>query len=263
MTNEALNEGTGRLASRWTRLASLSLLLSSAGALTLVVAILGFGVKTEGEQWFVLIFTMVPLIGAVLVNGREWWWKIAGIVTGLFTAMGLIWTAFGLTRPASFFDFVPATLVVPGALIGLGASVAAIVRRNRLTASDEKPERTWIRGMLVAVAVLVGASSLFTVAAKRTVDSSEASAGVRLRDFEFDRPAYDLLGASTVYVRNDDPFFHTFTVDELGIDVGLNPGSQALIRIPARPGNYLLYCRPHANKDDPVDKGMSARLRVL
>jgi plastocyanin len=261
MTDEAVTSA-GRLAARWTRTASLGLLLSAGGSLVLVAAILAFGVSSEGGPWFGLVFTMIPLIGGLLVNGEEPRWKVVGIISSFLTAGALFWTAFGLSRPSSFFDFVPAVLVLPGALIGLGASIATLLRRDRLTAADDRPERTWIRTMLVVAAAAVGLSSLLTVVSRKSADLAKANAAVRMADFEFDGASYDWLGDTTVYVRNDDPFFHTFTVDELGIDVDLSPGSAALVRIPARPGTYLLYCRPHADKDDPVDKGMAASLRI-
>lgn len=265
MTEPAITHpDTARLAARWTRLASLGLLLAAAGALTLVVAILAFGVQAEGEQWFLLAFTMIPLIGALLVNGRGWAWKIGGIVTGFVTAGALFWTAFGLARPASFFDFVPATLVMPGALLGFGASIAAIVRRKTATGAGEKPESRWIKSVLVVAGTAVLLSGLATIFTKRTANPAGVTTyGIRMSDFEFDRPAYDIIGGTTVFVRNDDPFFHTFTVDELGIDVDLGPGSQALVKIPARPGTYLLYCEPHVDKQDAADKGMAATMRVL
>lgn len=259
---EAAQPAAGRLAARWTRVASLGLLLAAAGSLLLVSSLLLFDVNAEGEQWFLLIFTVVPLIAALLVNGAGWWWKIAGILAGFMTSMALFWTVFGLSRAGSFFEFVPAVLVMPGALTGAVASVAAIVRRNRATAAGERPERTVIRVMLGIAATAVLLSSALTVLTKTSADPAKADFSMRMRDFEFDHVSYDLRGGSAVWVRNDDPYFHTFTVDELGVDVGIGPGSSVLIDIPARPGSYLLYCKPHADLKDPSDKGMVATLVV-
>jgi plastocyanin len=249
--------------SRWTRVASLGLLLSAAGALTLVVAVLAFGVDSEGGPWFVLVFTSIPLLGAFLVNGTAVRWKVVGIVAGFLTAGALFWTAFGLVRPTSFFDFVPAVLVLPGALVGLGASVAALLRRDTEAARNARGEQAWLRAMLTVAGVAVLGSSLLTVVSRRSADLSKANFAVRMADFEFDRSTYELVGGTTLYVRNDDPFFHTFTVDELRIDVSLDPGSSALIKIPPQSGIYFLYCRPHVAKDDPTNKGMASTLRVL
>ena len=49
-------------------------------------------------------------------------------------------------------------------------------------------------------------------------------------------------------VRNDDPFLHTFTVDELGIDIELLPGSSQIVELPATAGTCTYYCIPHSER---------------
>jgi plastocyanin len=64
-------------------------------------------------------------------------------------------------------------------------------------------------------------------------------------------------------VRNDDPFLHTFTVDDLDIDEAMSPGSEELIEIPSEPGTYVVYCRPHtSDPDDPSSDDMTATLTI-
>jgi len=109
-------------------------------------------------------------------------------------------------------------------------------------------------------------SAVVTFVARSTADVSRADAQVALEDFSFDvGDAEGLIveGGDTVYVANEDPFRHTFTVDDLGIDVAFGPGSQQLIEIPAQPGTYTLYCRPHtSNPDDPAEDDMTTTLTV-
>ena len=62
-------------------------------------------------------------------------------------------------------------------------------------------------------------------------------------------------GEVSVYVTNKDSSRHTFTVDELGVDVSVAPGQSRQIRFNAEPGEYRLYCKPH-------DPGMEAGLVV-
>ena len=47
----------------------------------------------------------------------------------------------------------------------------------------------------------------------------------------------------TLYVTNDDLFWHTVTIDRLGIDLKLPVGSHRRITISAPPGTYTFYCR--------------------
>ena len=54
---------------------------------------------------------------------------------------------------------------------------------------------------------------------------------------------------------------HTFTIDELGVDVPINPGqdSLALFR-PTQPRTYTFYCAPHY--DRATGQGMHGTLVV-
>jgi plastocyanin len=95
------------------------------------------------------------------------------------------------------------------------------------------------------------------------VDESDADATVVLKDFEFDSTEYQLQAGSSVFVRNDDPYLHTFTVDALDIDESMSPGSEELIEIPSEPGTYVVYCRPHtSDPDTPSEDDMAATLTV-
>ncbi|MDQ6884909.1 MAG: cupredoxin domain-containing protein [Candidatus Dormibacteraeota bacterium] len=47
----------------------------------------------------------------------------------------------------------------------------------------------------------------------------------------------------TLYVTNDDLFWHTVTIDHLGVDLKVPVGSHRRITIAASPGTYTYYCR--------------------
>jgi uncharacterized cupredoxin-like copper-binding protein len=47
----------------------------------------------------------------------------------------------------------------------------------------------------------------------------------------------------TLYVTNDDLFWHTVTIDQLGVELHLPVGSHRRITFTAPPGTYTLYCR--------------------
>lgn len=58
--------------------------------------------------------------------------------------------------------------------------------------------------------------------------------------------ATTLTGTSrpvTLYVTNDDLFWHTVTIDQLGVDLKVPVGSHRRITIAASPGSYSYYCR--------------------
>ncbi|MEB3860044.1 MAG: cupredoxin domain-containing protein, partial [Desulfurococcales archaeon] len=50
-----------------------------------------------------------------------------------------------------------------------------------------------------------------------------------------------------ITVKNTGRIFHTFTIDELNIDVALNPGDEKTVEvvIPSGVDKITFYCRPH------------------
>jgi hypothetical protein len=223
---------------RWTRLGMLGQVFVGAGALTLLLAIVVFGLEAEGELFFLLTVSGVALAGALAAWKLGVVGKVIGIVTALLTGMALFWTAFGLGAFPSFFDVMPGVLVIPGAILAVVAYTSAIVagRRGRRTPAATEGERTAIRVALAIVGVVAIVSGALTVVGRSSVDAGQADVTVTLSDFEFDQDAYRLEPGATVHVRNTDPLFHTFTIDALDIDVALMPGDEALVRIPDEPG---------------------------
>ena len=251
---------------RWTRLASLGLTLAGLGPALILVAGLIFGLDFEGDLVFFLGTALLGFVAAFLVLRFGMWSKVVGILAGVLLAMALFWTAFGLAQPGSFFDFIPGVLVLPGALMAIAASIAAIIatRRGRVSARPEGGERTGIRIALGVVAVAVIGSGALTLMSRTTADARGTQATALLEDFKFDKGEYQVSGGTTIFVSNEDPFFHTFTIDELEIDEGFGAGSSKRIEIPGRPGTYVVYCRPHtANPDNPEEDDMAARITVL
>jgi hypothetical protein len=237
---------------RWTRLATLGLLMASLGPVLMFLAGAFFGLDLEDGLFF-LVPAVIGLIAAYLVLRFGTWAKIVGAVVGFLIGGLFFWTAFGLQAPQSFFDFVPGMLVLPGGLIALISGIGAAVAKKRGSVS-ERPvgvERAWIRGVTYVLVLGAIVSGILTATGRSSADQSRAAASVIGKDFAWDELSYTVAGASSVFVRNDDPFLHTFTVDELDIDVFLTPGDEALITIPSRPGTYVMYCKPHSDPDDP------------
>lgn len=253
---------------RWTRLATLGFLFAAASPLILLFAVLVWGLNTEGETAFFLILAGIALVAAFIVNRFGTWAKIVGAVLALLMMAGLWWTAFGLFAPGSFFEFLSGLLLIPGAILALISCIGAIVakRRGHVTTAAEEGERKAIRTAFVVVGLAAVVSGVMTVTSRSSVGEAEAAsaaATARMKDFEFAPVEYSVAGGSTILVRNDDPFFHTFTVDALGIDESLTPGSEKLVTIPSRPGTYVLYCEPHTeDKDAPEGDDMFGQLVV-
>jgi plastocyanin len=257
--------GGERDRARWTRLAVLGLAFVAAGPLLMLVAGMLWGLDIGEFVVFLLITGAVPLIAAFLVWRFGTWAKVVGIIVALLAAFMLFWTAFGLAEPASFFDFVPGLLVIPGALLAIVSCVAAIVagRRGHTSATAVGGEAKAIRIALGVVVVLAVVSAGLTFAGRSTVDAADVAATVEMTDFEFDPESLSVAAGDSVLVKNSDPFVHTFTVEELDIDVSLGPASEEVVEIPDRSGTYVLFCRPHTgDPDDPGENDMVGELTI-
>jgi plastocyanin len=264
MTTPAPDDVTEPTEPRGARLATLGFLMAAAGPILLIVGSLLFGLDAEDTVFFV-VPSALGLLGAFLVRRRGTVPKAIAIVLAVIVFVLIFWTVFGVTLPASFLDFVPGILVLPGVLLAIGGSVAAIrsAKRRRASGPGERRAATAILGVVGALAVL---SLVLTVAGRETVDDEAAANAdlvVDLKDFEFDEDAYDVPPGGTVLVKNSDPLFHTFTVEELDIDVDLGPGSEELVTMPEDVGTYILICEPHtSDPDDPSEDDMASQITI-
>ena len=250
---------------KWSRLAALGLFLAGLAPALMLAAVLIWGLDTEGETVFFLVTMVVAFLASFLVWRFGAWAKILGLVAAAFMIMSLFWTAFGLAQPGSFFDFVPGLLVIPGALIAIIAIIASLIakRRGHETTVAEGGEKRAIGIVLGVVVLAAAASGALHLLGRSTATATEGEVNVTLRDFAFDQQQYEVPGGVRLFVRNDDPFFHTFTVEELGIDEGFVGASSKIVEIPDRPGTYVVYCKPHtADPEEPSEEDMAARITV-
>lgn len=249
---------------RGTNLATLGFLMAATGAILLVAAPLLWGLDS-GDVAFFAFPAVLGLVGAALIRRSRTVWKVMALVLAIVVAGGLFWTAFGLTTPASFLDFVPGLLVLPGVLLALAAGITSI-RSGKQGRPVGPGERRATMGILGVLGLLAVASAVLTATGRETVDAdlaADADLVVDLENFEFDQASYEVTGEGIVLVKNSDPFVHNFTIDELDIDVDLNPFSEKLITLPDQPGTYVLFCEPHTeDPDDPSDDDMAAELRI-
>ena len=250
---------------RWVGLATLGFVLAAAAPALLIVAALFWGLDTDDIAFFA-IGVVLGAAGAVLIRSRRTPLRILALVFALAIAALYFWMAFGLGSPASFFDFVCGVLLVAGVLLALGAGIAYVVTARRTSArtSAGMGERRAVLGVAAGVVLLAVVSGILTLAGRETLSAQEkASADVviDMSDFEFDQDSYAVVPGATVLVKNSDPFRHTFTIDALDIDVALNPGSEKLVKMPDKPGTYVLYCEPHT--EDPDDPGADDMAAVL
>jgi plastocyanin len=237
--------------------------MAALGPIMFIAAALLWGLSSDDAGFFGTA-AVIALVGAFVVRFPGLWAKVVGMFLAILVSGALFWTAFGLFAPGSFFDFVPGLLVLPGTITCIVACIAALRSRNQAPgdATSDRPRKV-IRSFVAVVGVLAIVSAGLTFASKKSVDSTGVAATVTLSDFEYDKDEYDFAAGSKVLVRNDDPFIHTFTIEELNVDEVLSPGSEILVTIPSEPGEYILFCDPHTDDSkNPTEDDMAARARI-
>jgi plastocyanin len=238
---------------------------ASAPALFLI-AVLVWQLDFGDDATFFLIVLAIPLLGALLVWRFGSWAKVLGIVAALLPALAMFWTAFGLSSPGSFFDFVPGILMIPGALIAIMSLIASLVaaKRGRRGPVAVGGERAAIRIVVGLVLLLALVSAGLTYAGRSTVaNAAAADQTLQAKNSKFEPNTLTIESGDSILVRNDDPFFHTFTIEALEIDQSLTPGDQILVNMPDKAGTYAFYCRPHTeNPENPKDTDMAGKVSI-
>jgi plastocyanin len=198
------------------------------------------------EGFFVAM--IAPFVIGLLLRWR--WRRVGAVWLGVVSLGELLSSApflgDALTHPETLTDFLPLVVFTVATLVGSVAAIPAF-RRGR---GPDLPSRSATAVAAAATVLLVLATGVSVVAAAG-VDSAQAQAGdLRLtaKDFQFDQTSMTVTdGTVAVAVTNDDTTRHTFTIDALGVDLNVPPGTTQRVTFGADAGTYRFYCRPHPN----------------
>jgi plastocyanin len=169
---------------------------------------------------------------------------VAGaVLLGVALIDSLAWMApaalSNLTNREDLLDIlVPASI----AIISLTGALAAFGSVFRRGVSVER-----VAGLVpqAAIAVFVVALAAGIVQARRdvTVTVLPGDLAVDMRNTAFAQERLDAeAGEISIVARNHDLFFHTFTIERLGVNVGAPTGSIRRATFRAEPGTYTYYC---------------------
>ena len=194
-----------------------------AVALALVFLIVGV-VRLDAEA---IAFGVGTLVGVVLTRLRKG--LLGRIVLFLIAADTIIWmvpaTVANVQEAEQFPDVaVPAVLSVLALavlLLVLGLKPAPVLA---------------VGGLLLIGAVVLG------VVSSASGDRIDADARVEMKNAEFSETELEVPEDGTIAVKNRDLFWHTFTIEELDIDVRVPTGATRAIEIDAEPGEYRFIC---------------------
>ena|SRR5918999_2288524 len=238
----ALKSPTTTAASKGAGLSWARLLQWSATAMG--VALLALMFLLGGVIPPLIVFAALFALGAWLFRRKE---RAGSIVLAvLFVILLLTNLPFivpSLAVPASTADFLPTVVVTLIAIVGAVSAIAVIRRRGEATDGGARMVA------LGAVTLLVVATAV-TVIAKIAYPNVTARSGditIAAEDFEFSEQNITASeGRVAVFVENKDTTLHTFTIEELGVDLDIPAGEPARIAFDAQPGTYEFICRPHA-----------------
>lgn len=153
----------------------------------------------------------------------------------------LAWMALGLTtnlatRQGGVAVALPAALTATSVL-GLVAAIVTLSAAAR-TRMSKTPAMLGMAGLVaVATALVVGVVTAGSTAGAG--DLSITAADVRFSSTELTHEP----GQVTVTFDNRDLFWHTFTIDELDVDLAVPVKGERTVTFVAAPGSYTYYCR--------------------
>jgi len=210
----------------------------------------GIGTAVALLVFTAIIGAVIPplIVFAVLYGVGVWLTRRGGrggtimlaVLSVLFLASNAPFIVPSLSVPASTVDFVMTGLLVVLALSNLVSAIAAS-RTSSTGARAGLAGRATVALMLLVVAV--------AVIGRLTYDSPPAQSGdveIAAQDFEFSTDIIEANGGEvSVFIDNKDSALHTFTVEDLDVDVAIPGGSTARVTFDATAGSYEFICIPH------------------
>lgn len=197
----------------------------------------------------VAYMTFIPFfVPFIVIFGSVGWWVsrggrasaiVLGVLSILFVAVNAPFLISSLTLPASLIDFVSNAWLLLAAIAAIVSGFAAA----RSTAPDR------VSGLQRVVVGLGALALIVSIVATVTYDEASKQDGdveLTATDIEFDPERLEGdSGTIAVFVTNNDPTLHTFTIDELDVHLAIPANTTARVEFEADTGEYKFYCVPH------------------
>jgi plastocyanin len=205
------------------------------------------------------LLAAVVLLGLALLRFRRGWFGVALLVL-VFTDI-VIWTLSGavsnILRGERFIAIIIPSALATISLAGVIAAGAVVIRR-RDPAAGEKWAPIIGFGAAILFVLFVVASFFVRREGQQVIQPTDISLAAENMAFSNTELVAN-PGEITVHLDNHDLWWHTFTIDELGIDLQVPMGANQQISFDAPPGTYRYYC------DIPGHEalGMHGRLIII
>lgn len=188
-----------------------------------------------------LVFAVLFLAGVIWLGRSTKGPAILLLVTFiLHLALSAPFVIPTLSVPASAGDFI---LNVASLLASIAGIVAGIAVLRRVTSSDA-PKKLGLA--LVGLFVLAAIFSVISTVGYENATAQEGDIELATEEFEFSDTSLEAgSGEVSVFIDNADGTLHTFTIDELDVNLNIPASSAARVTFEAEPGTYEFYCAPH------------------
>jgi plastocyanin len=192
--------------------------------------------------------TLAMALGAITITGI----LLLRFRGGLFGILLLfllfadiaIWTVSGavnnfIHREQGMALLLPSFLGVIS-LTGLAAAVGAFITRRAPHSYNRWAAYVGSAGLILLAAV-AGASLLFR--SPQTLENPGTALVLGSKNMVYTSSSLSAnAGQITVNLSNDDLWWHTFSIDELDIDLHVPMGAERSVTFEAPPGEYYFYC---------------------
>jgi plastocyanin len=135
------------------------------------------------------------------------------------------------------------SLAIPAALAATG--LAGLIAAGAVASGRAARTTPWARnvgGAAIALVVLVLILGL-VIGQSAGSAAQPGSLALRTKDAKFSQTELSApAGEITVSLSNGDLFWHTFTIDALGVNVPIPTGGERSVTFRAPPGTYTYYC---------------------
>ena len=216
-----------------------------------IIFLLLMAVSMEFVPFLMIFIVVFAGLGFWASRGGKVSAIVLGVLSVIFIVTNLPFVVPTLGVPASPVDFVSSAWIL---LSAITAAVAGFFAFRGVDGGDGP--RTFARVVLgvAAVALLVSAFSFVTY---DDDTKQEGDVEMTTADFEFQPEEIDAEGGTVgVFITNEDPASHTFTIEELDVDVVIPQGASVRVEFDAEGGEYEFVCTPHE------ESGMVGTLNV-
>jgi plastocyanin len=189
-----------------------------------------------------LALVALLLMGLGLLRFRGGW--MGAILLALVFADVSFYTLSGAISNILYGGGI-AALVLPAALAtislaGLISAIAVVVQR-RNAAAGSRATRIVGQGAVAFFVILLVAGLITGGAGKQA--EGHADIALETVNMGFSRTGLTAeQGEVTVTLANHDLFWHTFTIDALGVNLAVPVGGERGVTFTAPPGTYEFYC---------------------